>query len=282
MNALGPDVLEIVRYVVEEAPFAGLILCGTRPHFSVGADLKYIAHLVAESNFTALQSFLVAFQHAITSLKSAPFPVVAAVRGLSLGGGYEFALAADARVIAAETRMGLVETRVGLVPAGGGVMEMARRTDADHLLDTFNTIYAGDFSDNAFQARNWRLLAAADSIELADDLLLEKAIKKLQYMLDSHYVAAEQEPIAVLGSSGIEQIETQLDIQRAEGKLSEHDGVVGRGLARILCARRGAARVVNAAEILELEREVFLQLCGMEATRQRIAHMLKTGKPLKN
>ncbi len=282
MNALGPDVLEIVRYAVEEAPFAGLILCGTQPHFSIGADLRYIAQLIDGNDFAALQRFLIDFQHAVGSLKRAPFPVVAAVRGLSLGGGCEFALAADARVISAETRMGLVETKVGLVPAGGGVTALARRADADCLLDTFNTIFSGNFSDHAFQARNWGLLDAADSIELADDLLLEKASEKLQYMIENHYVRAEEEPIAVLGSEGIMQIEAHLDAQRAEGKLSEHDVVVGRNLARILCGGGGSARRMAAAEILELEREVFLQLCATEATRQRIAHMLKTGKPLKN
>ena len=281
MNALGPAALEAVHHAVDTAPFAGLVLAGAGTLFSVGADLKHVAQLVDESDWPGLEAFVAAFQEAVQALRYAPFPVVAVLRGLALGGGCEFALGADGCVAAAELGMGLVETKVGLIPGSGGCMEMARRRASD-IASAFETIFIGDFSDNAFQAQAWGLLRAEDEIAFAEGQLLKRAAAKLRTLLAAGYCAGAPSEIEVAGDEGLVLLHERIDEGRAAGQLSEHDGVVGRGLARVLTGDGGTRRKVEEGHLLDLEREVFLQLCGTERTRQRIAHILHTGKPLRN
>lgn len=281
MNALGPAALEAVHHAVDTAPFAGLVLAGAGTLFSVGADLKYVAKLADEGDWPGLEAFVAAFQEAVQALRYAPFPVVAALRGLALGGGCEFALGAAGCVAMAELGMGLVETKVGLIPGSGGCMEMARRKATD-IASAFETIFIGDFSDNAFQARAWGLLRPEDEIALAEGQLLKRAAAKLRTLLAAGYYAGAPSGVEVAGDEGLALLHERIDKGRAAGQLSEHDGVVGRGLARVLTGDGGTRRKVEERHLLDLEREVFLHLCGTERTRQRIAHILHTGKPLRN
>ncbi len=281
MNALGPAALEAVHCAVDTVPFTGLVLAGAGSLFSVGADLKHVAKLVDESDWSELEAFVAAFQEAVQALRYAPFPVVAALRGLVLGGGCEFALGTDGRVATAELGMGLVETKVGLIPGSGGCMEMARKGASD-IGSAFETIFTGNFSDNAFQARAWGLLGDDDEIVFAEGQLLKRALAKLRSLLATGYFASAADGVEVTGDEGLALLHERIDASRAAGQLSEHDVVVGRGLARVLTGDGGARREVEECDLLNLEREVFLQLCGTERTRERIAHMLHTGKPLKN
>lgn len=281
MNALGPAALEAVHHVVDAAPFTGLVLAGAGSLFSVGADLKHVAQLVDESDWPGLEAFVAAFQEAVQALRYAPFPVVAALRGLALGGGCEFALGVAGRVATAELGMGLVETKVGLIPGSGGCMEMARRGASD-IEAAFETIFAGNFSDNAFQAQAWGLLGPDDEIAFAEGQLLKRAVAHLHSLLAAGYCAGAPHGVQVAGDEGRALLYERLEEGQAAGRLSEHDAVVGRGLARVLTGGGGVRREVAERHLLDLEREVFLQLCGTERTRQRIAHMLHTGKPLKN
>ncbi len=281
MNALGPAALEAVHHSVDTASFAGLVLAGAGSLFSVGADLKHVAKLVDESDWAVLEAFVASFQEAVQALRYAPFPVVAALRGLVLGGGCEFALGADGRVATAELGMGLVETKVGLIPGSGGCMEMARRGVSD-IESAFETIFAGNFSDNAFEARAWGFLGADDEIVFAEGQLLKQAVAKLRSLLATGYCAGAPDGVEVAGDEGLALLHERLDEGRAAGQLSEHDLVVGHGLARVLTGGGGVRREAEERDLLDLEREVFLQLCGTERTRERIAYMLHTGKPLKN
>ena len=281
MNALGPEVLEAVHHAVDTAPFEGLVLCGAGGLFSVGADLKHMAGLVDREDWQGLEDFVAAFQAAVQALRHASFPVVAAVQGLALGGGCEFALAADARIAAAELRMGLVETKVGLIPGSGGCMEMARR-GGDDLLSAFDTVFAGNFSGNAYQARAWGMLNPVDEIALGEGPLLQRSVNKLRALLADEYTAPDSRGVQVKGDEGLELLHREIDSRLQGGIISEHDAVVGRGLARVMAGDGGEGRIVEEQTMLDLEREVFLELCSTEMTRARIDHMLKTGKPLKN
>jgi len=281
MNALGPASLEAVHHAVESAPYTGLVLCGAGGVFSVGADLKHMAGLVDAEDWSALEAFVGAFQMAVQALRRAPFPVVAAVQGLALGGGCEFSLATDARVAAAELRMGLVETKVGLIPGSGGCMEMARR-GSDDILPAFNTVFTGGFSSSAFQARAWRMLDAEDEIVHGQGQLLPRAVSKLQELLFSNYVPSDSHTVRVAGDDGLALLQQAIEERLKAGLIGEHDAVVGRALARVMVGGVGAARAMEEQAMLDLEREVFMELCATEMTRARIEHMLKTGKPLRN
>ena len=283
LNVIGEPTLELVRQAVEEHPPELLVLYGSGVNFSAGANLKYVMGLIESGSWTELEGYVKAFQDATMAVRFAPFPVVAAPRGLALGGGCEFCLASAARVPAAELRMGLVESRVGLIPGAGGCKEMVRRNGAD-IEAAFQTLFEGRFSDNAHQARQRGLLGVDDAIQMNDARVLQVAIETGREMMAEGYQRPSEEPFLVAGQSVMEKIEESLEVDARAGRIPSHERVVGGCLARVLCAVGASDQGGRAHEqdLLDLEREVFLELCGMQATRQRIAHMLDTGKPLVN
>jgi 3-hydroxyacyl-CoA dehydrogenase len=277
MHLITSQTLDLVHHALAR-PLRGLVLWGSASLFSAGADLKHIAARCEQKDWEGLEAFVRAFQQAGMGLRFAPFPVVAALSGLTLGGGCEFSLSARGRVAAAELRMGLPEARVGLIPGAGGCKEVVRRFGAEPG-PVFPTLLEGRFSEHAHQARQWGFLAGEDPILLGEDQVLARALERVRGLVPG-YAAPAPALIPVAGDPGRTALEQWLE-EKADA-LPPHDQVVGRALARVLCGGEGAPRRVGEQELLDLEREEFLRLCGMKATQARIEHMLKTGKPLRN
>jgi 3-hydroxyacyl-CoA dehydrogenase len=277
LNVINTQTLELVHRAVAQ-PLRGLVLWGRGGLFSAGADLKHIAGLCANRDWAGLAAFLRAFQEAIMALRFAPFPVVAALRGLTLGGGAEFSLSVRGRVVGAELRMGLVEARVGLIPGAGGCKEMVRRL-GPCIDEVFPILLAGRTSENAHQARQWGFLGGEEPVLLNEETVLVRALEVVAG-LAHEYQPPQPAQLQVAGSAGLEGCRRWL-ADHGDG-LSPDDLEVGEALAQVLCGGSGSARTLSEQEVLDLEREQFLRLCGSPATQARIDHMLKTGKPLKN
>ncbi len=280
LNMLPPDVLRHVQEAIEKQAFDVLALTGAGGLFSAGADLKYVMRLIGEADWQGLEAYLLLFQETTSAVRYASVPVVAAVRGLALGGGCELCLTSSGRIVGGELRMGLVEARVGLIPGAGGCKEIVRRfgTDVERV---FPTLQQGLMSDNALQARRWRFLDEADAVHLDDDRLLAPAFERARNLLAQGWEPPVASVLPVAGPEALARIEEGLARSAAEGDLLEHDVVVGRELAGVLCGR-GEAGPLSEARLLELEREAFLKLCRSPATQACIDHMLRTGKPLRN
>lgn len=280
LNVLGPGSLAFARDAVSRGGFDLLVLTGAGENLSAGADLRYVLRLIDDSLWAELDSYLQLFQQATSGVRYAPVPVVTAARGLALGGGCEFNLSASSRVVAAELRLGLVETRIGVVPGAGGCKEMVRRFGAE--VDAFLPfLQEGRMSDNALQARSWGFLDPSDLIRLDGDRLLGAAVARARELLAGGWSPPRPRALPVAGPDALERLHREIDAGAGEGRLSAHDAVVGKALARVLCGG-GSRGTVSEERLLELEREAFLQLCGTPATRARIAHMLATGRPLRN
>ena len=283
LNVIPPAGLELLRSALALRPWKLLILYGHGANFSAGADLQYVVQLIEGAQWQELEDYVRAFQEATMAVRFAGFPVVAAARGLALGGGCELCLAADARVVAAELRMGLVESRVGLLPGAGGCKEMVRRFGA-HIEAPFETLLNGGMTDNAHQARSWGMLGEADGVFLNSARVLGAALDAARRLHEAGYSAPEPQVLMVAGASVRQRLEDSLDERHAAGRIPAHDVAVGRALARVLCGGAGEATPseLDEQQILDLEREAFLELCGTSATAERVVHMLNTGKPLRN
>ena len=280
LNVLGPGSLAFTRDIVAEGGFDLLVLTGAGEHLSAGADLRYVLQRIDAGAWAELDTYLQLFQQATAGVRYAPMPVVTAARGLALGGGCEFNLSAASRVAAAELRLGLVETRIGVVPGAGGCKEMVRRFGAE--VDAFlPALQEGRMSDNALQARAWGFLDDSDDIRLDGDRLLEAAVTRARELISGGWSPPQHRDLPVAGPDVLERLHAGIDAGAAEGRLGAHDAVVGKALARVVCGG-GARGTISEQGLLDLEREAFLELCGTEATRARIAHMLETGKPLRN
>ena len=281
LNVIGNQSLGLVERTVAGEDLECLVLYGDGGNFSAGADLSYIVELSESGRWDGLESYVAKFQQACMAVRFAPFPVIAAARGLTLGGGCEFCLAAAARVVAAELRIGLVETAVGLIPGAGGCKEMARRSSGGTIDRAFRTIFSGRFSDNAHQGRQWGLVQGEDRLRMNDRGIVAEALR-LGSDLASGYQPPVEKAIETAGDPEADRLQQVLAADRDEEKITRHEYEVGVRLAGVLCGRGLSPAGAREQDFLDLERETFLELCGMAATRERMRHMLKTGKPLRN
>ncbi len=296
MNTLGDSVLkglaDALRHV-ERSGYAGLVIGNEDARaFSVGADLSAVSFAVAAGAWEDIEAACKTFQDAVMSIRRAPFPVVIAPAGMTLGGGAEFTLHADAVQAHAELYMGLVEAGVGLLPGGGGTKELLVRftselskyEEADlfeAVKRAFKLIGLGATSTAAHEARSMGYLNNHDRISMNRDHHIADA-KARVLDLAAGYLPPLERTIPVLGRSGIGNLEYALWSMKEAGQISDHDVVVGQAIAYVLCGGDGAPRTATEQDLLDLEREKFLSLLGTAKTQERIAYTLKTGKPLRN
>ena len=283
MNVLGEDAVSMIPCAVEEAArnFEALIIANQGEHFSAGASLTPLLLSAQEGKWSELEAAVRRFQSAMMDLKYAPKPVVAAPFGMTLGGGCEVVLHCARAQASAELYMGLVETGVGLIPAGGGCKEMiARGTD---LKCAFELIACGKVSTSAADARGLGLLRPADGVSMNPERLIGDAKRAALALAPGYAPGAPRTGILVEGEAGFTLLKDGVYLARENGSISDYDAAIGEKLAHVLCGGRLTGRQpVSEQYLLDLEREAFLSLLGEPKTQERIEHMLKTGKPLRN
>ena len=297
MNTLGAAVLDMLAKTIDriaDGPYTGLVIGNDDSRtFTAGANLAQVGELVAAGDWKTLEGAVRRFQDAVMSVRRAPFPVVAAPFGLTLGGGCEMSLHADRVQAHAELYMGLVEVGVGLLPGGCGTKELLFRfadalkpyEDADPFeapKRAFKLIAMAQVSTSAHEARRMGFLRpVADRITMNRDLLLADA-KARVLDLAPDYVAPPMRTIRALGKETIGNLKYALFAFQEGGQASAHDVYIGNQVAYVLAGGDGPPRDVTEQDILDLEREAFLRLLGTPETQARIKHMLETGKPLRN
>jgi 3-hydroxyacyl-CoA dehydrogenase len=294
MNAIGGDTIQMLGAGVKEASanFAALVVGNDAQHFSAGANLMLLLLEAQEANWEEVDLMVRAFQQATMALKHAPVPVVVAPSGLTLGGGCEISLHGARVQAAAESYIGLVEVGVGLIPAGGGTKELLARAMEDlppgadalpFVQRVFETIGLAKVSASGPDARAIGYLRDHDGITMNRERLLADA-KALALSLSAAYTPQQpRTSIPVGGASVLAALKLGVHLAWRAGRISDHDALIGRKLAWILAGGGdSAARTVSERELLDLEREAFLSLCGERKTQERIAHTLKTGKTLRN
>jgi len=284
MNAIGGDSIAMLHAGVREAEanFDALVVGNDGPNFSAGANLMLLLLEAQEGNWDEVDLMIRAFQGATMALKTAAVPVVVAPGGLALGGGCELSLHGDRVQAAAETYMGLVEVGVGLIPAGGGTKEMLLR--APDAQTAFETIGFGKVSTSGPDARRLGYLRAADGITMNRERLITDAkAVALGLARRGYQPPARLSAIAVGGPTTFATLSLGVHLAWRAGRLSDHDAVIGRKLAWILTGGNVPhATTLSEDQLLDLEREAFLSLCGELKTQERIAFTLKTGKTLRN
>ncbi|HEU4996283.1 MAG TPA: 3-hydroxyacyl-CoA dehydrogenase/enoyl-CoA hydratase family protein [Gemmatimonadaceae bacterium] len=295
-NTLGAGVLSALHQAlsrVERDGLAGLVIGNDDPKtFTAGADLALVAGLVQHGDWKQLDSAASTFQQTSMSLRSAPFPVVIAPFGLTLGGGCEFSLHADLIQAHAELYMGLVEVGVGIIPAGGGTKELLFRftselvpyDEADPfeaVKRAFRLIAMATTSGSALEARKLGFLRDRDRVTMNRDLLIADA-KQQVLDLAPGYVAPQPRTITAVGKEGFGNLKYAVWAMREAGQITDFEVTLAHEVAYVLCGGDGLPRVVTEQDILDLERDALLRLLGTKETQARIERMLKTGKPLRN
>jgi 3-hydroxyacyl-CoA dehydrogenase len=147
----------------------------------------------------------------------------------------------------------------------------------------FELIGMAKVSMSAEEARNLGLLDPCAKISMNADRLVADA-KALALSLVPNYVpGVPRTDIKVAGDATFALLKLGVWTLRQGEYISDHDSLIGEKLAYVLAGGRLAGEhLVSEQYLLDLEREAFLSLCGTAKTQERMAYMLKTGKPLRN
>jgi 3-hydroxyacyl-CoA dehydrogenase len=297
LHLISPAVAEGLLQAIDlaEKSYKGLVIWSPDDVFSAGANLESLMPVFMKLGAKGILPEEKKLQDAMLRLRYAAVPVVAAMRGMALGGGCELAVHCARRVAHLESYVGLVEVGVGLIPGGGGLTYIARRAaemanagnaGADifaFLKDGFTTAATAKVSTSALEARKNGFLLDSDLIVPNKDELLFVASAQVKAMADSGYRAPLKALFPVAGRSGIATIKGQLVNMRDGGFISAHDYHIASLIADVVCGGEvEAGSLVSEEYLMSLERKHFCGLLDHPKTQERIMGMLQTGKPVRN
>lgn len=295
-NSLDPDSIGMLSLAAEKAEqdFRALVIFNQGEHFCVGANLFLVVMAAGNKDWESIRKMVKAYQDATQRLKYATVPVVAAPYGMTLGGGLELCFACDAVQAAAETYSGLVEVGVGLIPGGAGTLNMLWRAlegipegvtanTYDYVTQVFKNIALAKVATSADEAKALGYFRKTDGVSFDRARQLYEAKARAIGLAEAGYHPPIPRAYKLPGESGIATLRMMVDTLVAGGHASEHDAKIAVKLAEVLCGGvAGAAREVTEDEILELEREAFVSLCGEPKSIERMQYMLMNNKPLRN
>jgi 3-hydroxyacyl-CoA dehydrogenase len=296
MNSIDGDVISLLNQAADRAEqeFKGIVISNTGEHFSVGANLFLVVMSAQQKQWEQIGAIVKGYQDVTQRLKYARVPVVAAPFGMALGGGLELCFAADAVQAAAETYSGLVEVGVGLIPGGAGTLNMlwralegipegAQVSTQAVVEQVFKNIAMAKVATSAQEGKAFGYFRQNDGISFDKERRVAEAKGRVLGLANAGYHPAIPRAYVLPGESGVATISMMLDTLVAGSFASAHDALIGKKLANVLCGGAGgAAREVTEQEILDLEREAFLSLCGEAKSLERMQYMLMNNKPLRN
>ena len=295
-NSIDSDVIAMLPKAVEkaEADFRGMVIYNEGDHFCVGANLFLVLMAANNKDWDGLRTMVKSLHVGLQRVKYASVPVIAAPFGMTLGGGLELCMASDGVQAFTETYSGLVEVGVGLLPGGCGNMNMLWRAlegitegtnvnTYEYVTQTFKNIALAKVATSAVEAQHLGYFRKSDGVSFDRARQLTEAKRRVIGMSESGYHAPIPRAYKLPGESGIATLSMMVDTLVAGGYASEHDAKIARKVATVLCGGpSGAAHEVTEQEMLDLEAEAFVSLCGEPKSQERMQYMLMNNKPLRN
>lgn len=296
MNTIDGEVLAGVNKAVAiaEEQYKGLVIANSGANFSAGANVGLIFMFAVEQEYDELDFAIRQFQNTTMRLRYSSVPVVVAPHGLTLGGGCEMCLHADAVQAAAESYIGLVEMGAGLIPGGGGTKEMVVRAadrnikediELNYLQQLFINIGTAKVGTSAHEAFELNYLRkGVDSISINGDRRVTDAKRKVLDMYEAGYTQPIQRTdVKVQGRGGLGPLLAGIHGMWRGNYITDYDRLIAEKLAHVMCGGDlTQPTLVSEQYLLNLEREAFLSLCGQKKTLERLQSILQTGKPLRN
>jgi 3-hydroxyacyl-CoA dehydrogenase len=295
-NSIDADVIKMIHDSVERAErdFRAMVIWNQGEFFCVGANLFAVVMAAGQKQWTQLGEMIHGYQYATQRMKYASVPVVAAPYNMTLGGGLELCMGSAAVQAAAETYAGLVEVGVGIIPGGGGTLNMLWRAlegvpegvDIDtyaFVTQVFKNIALAKVATSAEEAKAFGFFRQTDGVSFDRSRQLWEAKQRAIGLAHAGYHPPAPRAYKLPGDSGIATLQMLVETLEHGKYASEHDGKIAMKLANVLCGGvSGNTHAVTEDEILTLEREAFLSLCGEPLSQARMQYMLQNNKPLRN
>ncbi len=293
-NTLGRTVLEGIHKALDlvgDGDFRGLVIANDGDNFSLGANLLEV--ITALKN---LDEVVREFQQTMQRIRYFHKPVVVAVHGRVLGGGVELMMASPNPVAAAESYIGLVEVGVGLIPAGTGTTRMvawAAESAANErpsevqpfLAKAFEQIAMAKVALSAAEAKAFGYLPPHAPIVVNADRRVFVAKQEVIRLDEEGYTPPPyRNAIYVLGPDARAAFASMAYNMREGRFITEYEEYLANRLAFVMT---GGDLVTGPSyltedQLLDLEREVFVELAQQAKTQERMWHILKHRKPLRN
>jgi 3-hydroxyacyl-CoA dehydrogenase len=296
LNPIDGSYIEMINFaldLIETGNYKSMVLGHQGANFCAGANLNLILELCQNNMWDELDFAIKTLQDTTQRIRFSEGPVVAAPFQLALGSGVEIVQPAAHRVVAAETYMGLVEVGVGLIPGGGGNLRMilnamdggtGRMGAFQKIQKTFETVGFAKVATSADEAKHLGYLKKDDTVVLNRDYLIQTAKDKAIELTEGYQPPTYRDDLKLPGAGGRTAMSMALKGFKMQGKISEHDMLIGEKLAYVMTGgdKAGLTKTVDEQYILDIEREAFISLGGEKLTQDRISYMLKKGKPLRN
>jgi 3-hydroxyacyl-CoA dehydrogenase len=287
-------VIKMINEATERAErdFRAMVVWNHGEFFCVGANLFAVVMAAGQKQWDSLRETVRGYQYATQRMKYASVPVVAAPYNMTLGGGLELCFGCDAVQAASETYSGQVE--VGLIPGGAGTMNMLWRAlegvpegvDIDtyaFVTQTFKNIALAKVATSAEEAKALGFFRGTDGVSFDRARQLHETKQRAIGLAESGYHPPAPRAYKLPGESGIATLKMLVNTLHAGKYASEHDVKIAMKLANVLCGgASGNTHAVTEDEMLELEREAFISLCGEPLSQARMQYMLQNNKPLRN
>jgi len=295
-NSIDADVIKMIHDSVDRAErdFRAMVIYNQGEFFCVGANLFAVVMAAGQKQWDGLREMIRGYQYATQRMKYALVPVVAAPYNMTLGGGLELCFGCDAVQAAAETYSGLVEVGVGLIPGGAGTLNMLWRAlesipegvDVDTyavVTQVFKNIALAKVATSAEEGKAFGYFRPTDGVSFDRARQLWETKQRAVGLATAGYHPPIPRAHKLPGENGIATLKMMVNTLVAGSYASEHDAKIAMKLANVLCGGpTGHTRAVTEDEILELEREAFLSLCGEPLSQARMQYMLQHNKPLRN
>ena len=296
MNTITLQVMDAVERAVDvaEQHHQALVLANDGEHFGAGFNLMLLVEAMKKGAWGEIETMIARFQQVGQRLRYARIPCVSAPHQYTFGGALELAMACDATQAYVESYMGLVEAGVGLVPGGGGCLRLLERVTNDaRQLDNVDLlpfvgaaslqIATAKVSTGAEDARRMFYLRPSDGVSLSRSHLTADAKGRALGLAMAGYRPPLPAQLKAAGTDARATLQQRI-WSMVEGRyISQHDAHVGVKVAHILCGGdRAPMAALSENDVLDLEREAFLSLCGHEKTQARIESMMLHNKPLRN
>jgi 3-hydroxyacyl-CoA dehydrogenase len=296
MNALDEDIFNIIIEGQDRtlSEFEGLVIGNEADNFSAGANLMMVLMAAQMGAWDQLETVVKKMQDMNMRSRYLPKPVVVAPAGMALGGGAEITMYASRVVAAAELYIGMVEFGAGVIPAGGGTKELLRRivnppmkTQSAEVLPflqrVFEQIGLAKVATSAEEGRQMGILGVGDRVVMNRELLISEAKKEVLHMAATGYHPPIPEKIYAAGRDALGALRVAIHMMKEGKYITEYESLMAGKLAYVMTGGELSRPTwVDEQYILDLEREIFISLCGEEKTRQRMMNLLQTGKPLRN
>ncbi len=284
----------VLDLLTQSDRYRGLVIGNDSDHFCGGANLLEMGTAAQTGNWQMLADLLVKFQSILQRIRYFHKPIVAAVQGRALGGGCELVMACPHVVAAAESYIGFVELSVGLIPGATGTTRMAKWASQQAISGTaqhiqpflnhaFKTVAMATVAGSAYEAMELGFLPAHAHIVMNNDQRLYVAKEEVLCLDRAGYRPPPRDSFWVLGEPGRAVLDHMAYTLQQGGFASDYDRFLAGQLAYVMTGGKLTAPArVSEEYLLRLEQEVFLPLLQQQKTQERIVHLLKTKKPLRN